>query len=494
MKEAIYQRERGRGGGRAHNSLLSVEGKKMTVILTVLISGKLEALIPWIGLYVAATSLVFLIAIAAAAFVGFRSEEELPEKFSKNTINEADHLIHKGQKRQPRNLKKLLDKSTDFNWVAQLSDQVVSLNSQEPLNCWALPLVTLTSIAIAISKTKKNIVHHLVLSVSEGLLYVDHIKKSREDKGNTINNRKAVHTLWLRVELHHKWIDKDLHNIIPKGSSAPETLEMLANISTNIVVKSNTDMNGYWPFKCFSSSIEKRSENVQLAARILGEIEEENPLAIDSSSNEGAGASGPGDFLVGSDIGSKKVCLVHWFNSICVWVQLDSQVCRFDLDRWSDRLGGWVTVKDCFNVLVAGGDGGGSAREGGSDTMKLANWFNNFTRLVDLHEVRDMTHFPFAEWELMLIKISVNAAARRDVLDIASIFRAKAVDVSDHTITLELTGDLHKIRGGFKWWHERGVWHWYMNRVWIPGASGIFVSVVTAPRGFITCMGGAKKG
>ena len=38
----------------------------------------------------------------------------------------------------------------------------------------------------------------------------------------------------------------------------------------------------------------------------------------------------------------------------------------------------------------------------------------------------------------MLIKIAVNTVARRDVLDIANIFRAKAVDVSDHTITLEV--------------------------------------------------------
>ncbi|KAF7849118.1 hypothetical protein BT93_L1226 [Corymbia citriodora subsp. variegata] len=66
-------------------------------------------------------------------------------------------------------------------------------------------------------------------------------------------------------------------------------------------------------------------------------------------------------------------------------------------------------------------------------------------KLVDLHEVKDLTHIPFAERELMLIKIAVNAAARRDVLDIASIFRAKAIDVSDHTITLELTGDLDKM-------------------------------------------------
>uniref|UniRef100_A0A7N0U7N9 ACT domain-containing protein n=1 Tax=Kalanchoe fedtschenkoi TaxID=63787 RepID=A0A7N0U7N9_KALFE len=66
-------------------------------------------------------------------------------------------------------------------------------------------------------------------------------------------------------------------------------------------------------------------------------------------------------------------------------------------------------------------------------------------KLVDLHEVTDLTHMPFAERELMLIKIAVNNAARRDVLDIASIFRAKAVDVSDHTITLELTGDINKM-------------------------------------------------
>jgi acetolactate synthase-1/3 small subunit len=39
----------------------------------------------------------------------------------------------------------------------------------------------------------------------------------------------------------------------------------------------------------------------------------------------------------------------------------------------------------------------------------------------------------------MIIKVAANAAARRDVLDIAQIFEAQKVDISDHKITLQVT-------------------------------------------------------
>lgn len=46
----------------------------------------------------------------------------------------------------------------------------------------------------------------------------------------------------------------------------------------------------------------------------------------------------------------------------------------------------------------------------------------------------------------MLVKVAVNTAARRDILDIADIFRAKAVDVSDHTVTLQVRFQIHFCR------------------------------------------------
>ncbi|XP_002979412.2 acetolactate synthase small subunit 2, chloroplastic [Selaginella moellendorffii] len=70
---------------------------------------------------------------------------------------------------------------------------------------------------------------------------------------------------------------------------------------------------------------------------------------------------------------------------------------------------------------------------------------HQLSKLIDVVQVQDITHLPFAQRELMLIKISALPSARRDILDIANVFRAKTVDLSNRSITLELTGDLEKM-------------------------------------------------
>jgi acetolactate synthase-1/3 small subunit len=68
-------------------------------------------------------------------------------------------------------------------------------------------------------------------------------------------------------------------------------------------------------------------------------------------------------------------------------------------------------------------------------------------------QVQDLTHFPFTARELMIIKVAGNTSARRAILDIAEdVFGAKTVDVSDHTITLQVLITLNLLGAitGFK--------------------------------------------
>jgi acetolactate synthase I/III small subunit len=66
-------------------------------------------------------------------------------------------------------------------------------------------------------------------------------------------------------------------------------------------------------------------------------------------------------------------------------------------------------------------------------------------KLINVLKVQDITQTPCVERELMLIKVSTNANNRAEVVQISQIFRARVVDMSEETLTLEVVGDPGKL-------------------------------------------------
>ncbi|MFH1288304.1 MAG: acetolactate synthase small subunit [bacterium] len=67
-------------------------------------------------------------------------------------------------------------------------------------------------------------------------------------------------------------------------------------------------------------------------------------------------------------------------------------------------------------------------------------------KLIDVIKVVDLTDQPFVERELILIKVQAEGGKRSQIIEITDIFRAKIVDVSPKTVTIEVTGDEGKIQ------------------------------------------------
>jgi len=79
------------------------------------------------------------------------------------------------------------------------------------------------------------------------------------------------------------------------------------------------------------------------------------------------------------------------------------------------------------------------------DDNVIQQIMKQLNKLVDTIKVEDLTEEDFIERELVLIKVSVNGDRRREVIEIASIFRAKIVDVSPSSMVVEVTGSEGKV-------------------------------------------------
>ena len=71
-------------------------------------------------------------------------------------------------------------------------------------------------------------------------------------------------------------------------------------------------------------------------------------------------------------------------------------------------------------------------------------------KLVDVRNIKELRPDDSVYRELILIKVYATAAERQGVLSISDIFRAKVIDVSAESLTMELTGGQSKIEAFLK--------------------------------------------
>jgi acetolactate synthase I/III small subunit len=79
------------------------------------------------------------------------------------------------------------------------------------------------------------------------------------------------------------------------------------------------------------------------------------------------------------------------------------------------------------------------------DDLVIEQLTKQLYKLINVLAVDDITETPSVERELMLLKVKANGTTRSEVVGLAQIFRARVVDVSEESLTLEVVGDPGKI-------------------------------------------------
>ncbi len=78
------------------------------------------------------------------------------------------------------------------------------------------------------------------------------------------------------------------------------------------------------------------------------------------------------------------------------------------------------------------------------DDATLEQVVKQLKKLANILEVNDFREGEYIDRELVLVKVSVDAKSRAEVMQITDIFRAKIVDVQPKCLTIEITGNESK--------------------------------------------------
>ncbi len=80
-----------------------------------------------------------------------------------------------------------------------------------------------------------------------------------------------------------------------------------------------------------------------------------------------------------------------------------------------------------------------------ADDRVLEQVRKQLAKIVTVVRVRDYKDLPFVERDLMLVKVSTPPGKRGEVIELASLFRGRVVDVGQNTVMVELSGEEEKL-------------------------------------------------
>ncbi|XP_042948552.1 uncharacterized protein LOC122281264 [Carya illinoinensis] len=207
-------------------------------------------------------------------------EDALVEMMKKCNWDPTDYWFRMGEKRRPKYLITLLKRCTHgFKGVVEFdSIRVPSLESEEPPNCWALPVVTLTCIAVTLPNIRPTLIEELLCSVNEGLTYIRLLENNLDTREELLNIRRAAEGVWLRVELYRKWLDVDLHKLSLQEKTQQETLQKLSDNAKNKLLEFHKNHTpqclkhgpSKWPIKILAANSMYRITQTMLLTRQSG--------------------------------------------------------------------------------------------------------------------------------------------------------------------------------------------------------------------------------
>ena len=79
------------------------------------------------------------------------------------------------------------------------------------------------------------------------------------------------------------------------------------------------------------------------------------------------------------------------------------------------------------------------------DDRLIEQIMKQLNKLIDVIQVQDLTEEEMIERELVMVKVKTSNSTRAELMQVATTFRAKVVDVNPRWFTIEVTGNQSKV-------------------------------------------------